>query len=253
MRFFVSLLFSTYTILSTIVTATIAVILWPLPYRFRYFFINAYAHSVVKALTLLCGIRYHVEGQENIPNEPVIIFCKHQSTWETYVLQVIFRNVSFVFKSELLWIPFFGWGLAAMKPISIQRGTGRKAVNQLVSGGKTRLEEGINVVIFPEGTRTKASAPGRYRIGGAVLASETGYPIVPVAHHAGEFWPRKGFIKKPGEITVRVGPKIITKGKNPEQILAEAREWIEAQMPEITQGHYQSKSQKIEKTNSGQV
>ena len=184
---------------------------------------------------------YSIEGRENIPTSPAIIFCKHQSTWETFVLQIIFPKISFVFKNELLWIPFFGWGLATMKPIAIKRGSGKKAVNQLVRGGIRRLKEGICVVIFPEGTRTKASGPGRYRIGGAVLAAESGYPVIPVAHHAGEFWPRKSFVKTPGKITVRIGPAISTTGKTPEAILQECKDWIEAQMPEITQGPYQNK------------
>jgi len=140
-----------------------------------------------------------------------------------------------------LWIPFFGWGLAAMKPIAIKRGAGKIAVRQLVKGGIKRLKEGISVVIFPEGTRTKSTGPGRYRIGGAVLAAESGYPIVPVAHNAGEFWPRKGFIKTPGEVTIRIGPKLETKGKAPDVILEEAKQWIEAQMPDISQGEYKSK------------
>jgi 1-acyl-sn-glycerol-3-phosphate acyltransferase len=240
MRFLGSLLFSTYTILSTIVTALLAIILFPFPYNWRYACINVYASSVIKALTIFCGISYQVEGRENIPNNPFIIFCKHQSTWETFVLQVIFDKISFVFKNELLWIPFFGWGLACMKPIAIKRGSGKKAVNQLVTGGTRRLQEGISVVIFPEGTRTSPTGPGRYRVGGAVLAAESGYPIVPVAHHAGEFWPRKGFLKKPGHITVRIGPVIETKGKTAEVILEEAKQWIEAQMPQITQTSYTS-------------
>jgi len=241
MRLITSLLFSTYTILSTMVTATLSILLLPFPYKYRYSVINIYAVSVVRALTLLCGIRYRVEGEENIPDEPVIIFCKHQSTWETFALQVIFGKISFVFKNELLWIPFFGWGLAAMKPIAIKRGAGKIAVRQLVKGGIKRLKEGISVVIFPEGTRTKSTGPGRYRIGGAVLAAESGYPIVPVAHNAGEFWPRKGFIKTPGEVTIRIGPKLETKGKAPDVILEEAKQWIEAQMPDISQGEYKSK------------
>jgi len=240
MRFLGSLLFSIYTILSTVVTALLCIVLLPFPYGARYFFINIYVISVVKALTLFCGVKYHVEGTENIPDEPVIVFCKHQSTWETFVVQVIFKKISFVFKNELLWIPFFGWGLAAMKPIAIKRGSGKKAVKQLVTGGIKRLKDGNCVVIFPEGTRTKPTGPGRYRVGGAVLAAESGYPVVPVAHHAGEFWARKEFVKHPGEITVRIGPKIETKGKTPEAILAEAKQWIEAQMPEITQGEYKS-------------
>lgn len=238
MRFIGSLLFSIYTILSTILTATICIILFPFPYGLRYFFINLYATSVIHALSLLTGIRYRVEGEENIPDTPVIIFCKHQSTWETFALQVIFHRISFVFKQELLWIPFFGWGLAAMKPIAIHRGSGQKAVKQVISGGIKRLKEGISVVIFPEGTRTKPTGPGRYRVGGAVLAAESGYPVVPVAHHAGEFWPRKGFVKKPGLVTVRIGRAIQTQGKAADEILSEAQSWIEAQMPEITQGEY---------------
>lgn len=237
MRILCSTLFSLYMILSTIITGTLAILLTPFPYKWRYSCINVYAHSIIKILSLLCGIHYSVEGREHIQH-PAIIFCKHQSTWETYILQIIFPPISFVFKSELLWIPFFGWGLAAMKPISIQRGTGHKAVKQLVTGGTKRLQEGLSVVIFPEGTRTHANGPGRYRIGGAVLAAESGYPVIPVAHNAGEFWKRKGFIKKPGHITVRIGPAIMTQGKSPDAILEEAKQWIEAQMPQITQGHY---------------
>ncbi|MBI1423951.1 MAG: 1-acyl-sn-glycerol-3-phosphate acyltransferase [Gammaproteobacteria bacterium] len=237
MLFLRSLLFSVYMIFSTMLTGTMVFLLFPFPYAWRYNIINVYARSIVSALTMLCGIDYKVEGQEHI-QAPAIIFSKHQSTWETYILQLIFPPISFVFKSELLWLPFFGWGLAAMKPISIQRGTGKKAVQQLVQGGIRRLQEGLSVVIFPEGTRTQATGPGRYRIGGAVLAAESGYPVIPVAHNAGEFWRRKGFIKRPGVITVRVGPPIETKGKKPEAILEEARQWIETQMPQITQGQY---------------
>lgn len=241
MRFIRSLLFSSFTITATIITASASILLFPFPYGWRYSCINLYAKSVIKALELLCGISYHVEGLENIPNTPVIIFCKHQSTWETFALQIIFPRISFVFKNELLWIPFFGWGLATMKPIAIKRGSGQKAVRQLVTGGIRRLQEGISVVIFPEGTRTKATGPGRYRIGGAVLAAESQFPVIPVAHHAGEFWPRKAFLKKPGKITIRVGPAIETRDKSPDVILQECRDWIEAQMPALTQGPYHPK------------
>lgn len=241
MRLLTSTLFSVYTIVTTMLTGLVTVLLMPLPYRIRYSIINLYARSVVRVLAMLCGITYHVEGREHIQH-PAIIFCKHQSTWETYGLQVIFPPISYVFKQELFWIPFFGWGLFAMKPIAIQRGSGRKAVRQLVTGGMQRLKEGLSVVIFPEGTRTRASGPGRYKIGGAVLAAESGYPVIPVAHNAGEFWARKSFIKRPGHITVRIGPAIDTQGKKPEDILDEAKAWIEAQMPEITQGVYQSES-----------
>jgi 1-acyl-sn-glycerol-3-phosphate acyltransferase len=239
MLFLRSLLFSLYMIASTILIGTLAILFFPLPYKIRYAMINIYATSIVQVLRIVCGVRYQVEGRENI-RHPALIFSKHQSTWETYILQLIFPPISFVFKSELLWVPFFGWGLAAMKPISIDRGSGRKAVRQLVNGGIKRLRENLSVVIFPEGTRTQPTGPGRYRIGGAVLAAESGYPVIPVAHNAGECWRRKSFIKRPGLITVRIGPAIESKGKTPEAILAAARDWIEAQMPDITQGPYQS-------------
>jgi len=241
MRLVQSVLFSAYTILATIITATTAMLLIPFPYTWRYACINLYARSVIKVLTLLCGITYEVQGRENIPDYPVIIFCKHQSTWETFALQVIFNRISFIFKSELLWIPFFGWGLACMKPIAIKRGAGKVAVNQLVTGGTRRLQEGISVVIFPEGTRTRPTGPGRYRVGGAVLAAESGYPVIPVAHNAGEFWPRKGFIKRPGHIKIRIGEPIQTRDKTAEAILAEVKQWIEAQMPSVTSGPYTEK------------
>ena len=242
MPFIGSVLFSLYLMVTTIIVALICFVLFPFPYHLRYLVINLYATSVVKVLSFLCGLKYTIEGAENIPDEPVIVFCKHQSTWETFVVQMIFPALSFVFKQELFWIPFFGWGLAAMKPVAIKRGSGKKAVKQLVTKGRQRLEEGLCVVIFPEGTRTNPTGPGRYRIGGALLAAESGYSVVPVAHHAGEFWPRKSFIKRPGHVTVRVGPLITTKDKTAEAILEEAKNWIEAQMPEITQGRYTQNS-----------
>ena len=163
-----------------------------------------------------------------------IVFAKHQSTWETIALQKIFPQQVWVAKRELLWIPFFGWGLALMKAISIKRGTGQAAVQQLVTEGKSRLDEGLWVIIFPEGTRIPPGKKGRYRIGGAVLAEQSGYPIVPVAHNAGEYWPRRSFIKRPGTIQVRIGRPITPAGRSAQEILDVASAWIEERMAEIT-------------------
>jgi 1-acyl-sn-glycerol-3-phosphate acyltransferase len=135
-----------------------------------------------------------------------------------------------VLKRELLKVPFFGWGLAAIRPIAIDRAAGRAAVEQLTSQGRERLRSGRCVMIFPEGTRVRPGETQRYRMGGAVLASETNAPVVPVAHNAGELWPRHSFIKWPGEITVAIGPPIDTTGKTADQINTEAREWIESRM-----------------------
>lgn len=240
MRLIRAILFSAFLILNTVFTAIVCLILSPFPVRLRYYATTLYSNSTLFALALICGVKYTVEGREHLPDSPVIIFCKHQSTWDTYLIQTLFFELSFVFKQELLWLPFFGWGLATMKPVAIKRGTGRKAVNQVVNKGTARLNAGINVIIFPEGTRTAANGPGKYHIGGAILAEKSGFPIIPIAHNAGEFWPRKGFLKKPGTIKVRIGPLIYTEGKKAEDILEEARVWIESQMIEITEGPYEA-------------
>lgn len=185
-------------------------------------------------LGLLCNLRADIQGKENIIDESAVIMCKHQSTWETLMLQIEFPELRWVLKRELLRVPFFGWGLAMTEPIAIDRGTGRKAVGQMVEQGRKKLEDGYWVVVFPEGTRTKPGVPHRYKLGGAILATETGHPVVPVAHNAGEYWPRHSFIKWPGRIQVRIGPAISTKGKPPEQVIKEVRAWIETEMETIS-------------------
>ncbi len=179
-------------------------------------------------------MRYQVEGVENIPEGNAVIMCKHQSTWETLALQVIFPPQVWVMKRELLKVPFFGWGLAMLEPIAIDRKARGKARQQLIEQGTQRLEAGRWVVIFPEGTRIPPGKKGRYALGGASLAHSSGYPVVPMAHNAGEFWPRRQFTKQPGTIQVRIGPLIEGKDKSVEEINAEVEAWIEGQMQEIT-------------------
>ena len=200
----------------------------------RWQLVQVWVHFILWWLKVTCKLTYEVQGTEHIGADAGIVFSKHQSTWETIALQQIFPIQVWVAKRELMWIPFFGWGLALMKCIHIKRGTGKAAVKQLVTQGKARLDEGIWIVIFPEGTRIPAGKRGRYRIGGAVLADKTGYPIIPVAHNAGEYWPRRSFIKRPGVIQVRIGAPIDPAGKSAQQILEQASEWIEARMEEIT-------------------
>jgi 1-acyl-sn-glycerol-3-phosphate acyltransferase len=186
-------------------------------------------------LEITCQLRYVVDGKGNIPQYgPAIVFAKHQSTWETLALQRIFPSQIWVAKRELLWIPFFGWGLSMMKPIAIKRGTGRAAVMQLISQGRERLKEGLWVIIFPEGTRVPPGQKGRYRIGGAILAEHSGCPVLPVAHNAGEYWPRHSFIKQPGTIQVRIGRLITPGDRSAQEIMNEAETWIESTMSEIT-------------------
>jgi len=206
----------------------------PLSLAKRWAMLQVWVHFILWWLKLTCKLDHAVQGTEHITAKPAIVFAKHQSTWETIALQEIFPLQVWVAKRELMWVPFFGWGLALMKCIHIKRGTGKAAVKQLVNQGRARLEDGNWIVIFPEGTRIPAGHKGRYRVGGAVLAEQTGYPIVPVAHNAGEYWPRRSFIKRPGTIQVRIGKPISPVGKTAQQILNEAAGWIEERMAEIT-------------------
>jgi 1-acyl-sn-glycerol-3-phosphate acyltransferase len=207
---------------------------FPVSHARRWALVQTWVRFVLWWLKVTCRLTYEVQGSEHIGQEAAIVFSKHQSTWETVALQAIFPRQVWVGKKELMSIPVFGWGLALMKCIAIERGSGRAAVSQLVTQGTARLQEGTWVVIFPEGTRIPPGKKGRYRIGGAVLAEQSGYPIVPVAHNAGEYWPRRSFIKHPGVIQVRIGAPIYADGKTAQQILDEAADWIENRMAEIT-------------------
>jgi len=220
--------------LSIALFATLLLFTFPFSLATRWALLQHWVKFTIWWLDLTCRLKHEVQGLEHISEGPAIVFAKHQSTWETIALQSIFPLQVWVAKRELMWLPFFGWGLALMKCIAIKRGTGRAAIKQLVQQGKARLDEGIWIVIFPEGTRIPPGQKGEYRIGGAILAQKTGYPIVPVAHNAGEYWPRRSFIKQPGVIQVRVGAPISTAGKSAQQILEEASGWIEDRMAEIT-------------------
>jgi 1-acyl-sn-glycerol-3-phosphate acyltransferase len=228
-----SFLFNALLWLSVPPYALLALLTFPLPFRARYRFISGWARMQLWLVERLCGLNYRVEGREHIPRGPAIILAKHQSTWETIALQAIFPPQTWVLKRELMWVPLFGWGLAMLKPIAIDRSAGRKAVEQLIAQGKARLAEGIWVVVFPEGTRVAPGTRKRYGIGGAVLAAETGCPVVPVAHNAGWYWPRRGFLKKPGTIQVAIGPPIDPNGKSAEQIIRAAEQWIENEMSRL--------------------
>jgi len=209
--------------------ALIALASAPLPRMARYRIISGWSRLMLWCLRGLCGIRWNVEGRENLPARPSVILSKHQSAWETLAFQQIFPPQVHVLKRELLWIPFFGWGLALMSPIAINRGRGMAALRQMARRGKERLEQGFWVVVFPEGTRVASGRKRRYQPGGAWLAAHAGAQIVPVAHNAGRFWPRNSFLKYPGEVTVRIGPPIESKGRDPEAINAMAEQWIETQ------------------------
>jgi 1-acyl-sn-glycerol-3-phosphate acyltransferase len=185
---------------------------------------------VTRLTRIIVGISYRVEGLENLPAGPAVILSKHQSAWETIVFQQIFPPLSFVLKKNLLYIPFFGWGLALFSPIAIDRAAGREALKQIEAQGKQRLKSGFWVLIFPEGTRVAPGESGQYQVGGAWLAVKAGVPVVPVAHNAGRCWPKNGFVKYPGEIVVKIGSPIETVGRKATQVAAESEAWIESTM-----------------------
>ena len=197
------------------------------PFHLRFAAVSRWAAFNLWWLRVTCDLDFEVVGRENIPAQAAIILCKHQSAWETLALQMVFPAQAWVLKRELLWIPIYGWGLATLNPIAIDRSAGGRALRQLVRHGRQRLERNIWVVIFPEGTRVAPGQRGIYQPGGALLAAETGRPVIPVAHNAGWFWPRKSFRKHPGLIRMVIGPPIASDGRSAKEITALAEDWIE--------------------------
>ncbi|MDQ5849784.1 MAG: 1-acyl-sn-glycerol-3-phosphate acyltransferase [Pseudomonadota bacterium] len=209
--------------------ALIALATFPLPRMARYRIISGWSLLILFFSRSILGIDWRVEGREHLPSRPSVILAKHQSAWETLAFQHIFPPQVHVLKRELLWIPFFGWGLALMSPIAIDRSRGVAALRTIARRGRERLEQGFWVVVFPEGTRVAPGERREYQIGGAWLAAASGAPVVPVAHNAGRVWPRNAFVKRPGTITVRIGPAIEAADRDPKTINAIAEAWIEEQ------------------------
>ncbi|MDD3883857.1 MAG: lysophospholipid acyltransferase family protein [Gallionella sp.] len=228
-----SLVFLALQFLLTPIFSTLALLTFPFPPLTRYRLISGYARTMVVVLRWVCGIRHEVIGAENLPKEPCVVLCKHQSAWETLALQVIFPPQVWVLKRELLWLPFFGWGLAMTSPIAINRSDGKGAMKQLLKQGKDRLKQGFCVVIFPEGTRVPYGQRGKYKVGGALLAVSSGVPVVPVAHNAGRLWGRNAFSKHPGLVTMSIGKPISTQGRKADEISAEVEAWIENEIQHI--------------------
>ena len=233
MLFLRSGLFFVGQVITAPIFTLIALFALPLNPIARNNLISGWARSMLWWLEVTCNIRYEITGLENIPHSPTIILSKHQSAWETFAFQAIFPTQVYVLKRELLWIPIFGWGLAMSSPIAINRAAGREALKQLVEKGKDRLAKGLWVVIFPEGTRIAPKKRGKYHIGGAWLATHTQTPVLPVAHNAGDFWP-KGFIKTPGVIQMHIGKPIQTTGLKTDALNQQVENWIEAEMETLT-------------------
>ncbi|MDN3525115.1 lysophospholipid acyltransferase family protein [Halomonas sabkhae] len=205
-----------------------------LPLASRYRLLNLYNHFIIAWFRLVCGVRYEIRGRERLPEGACVLLSNHQCEWETVYLQLLKPPVCTVLKKELLNFPIFGWGLRLLHPIALDRSRPSRAMKQVLTQGKQRLEEGLSVLIFPEGTRVDPGQQRRYNKSGAVIACRAGVPVVPVAHNAGERWPGRHWVKQPGRLTLVVGEPIETAGRSAEEVLAETEAWIEAQLSEIS-------------------
>ena len=197
-----------------------------LPFRYRQLCVTTGNRLLISWLRITCGVKVKLVGLENIPDNACVVLSNHQSTWETFFLQYFFVPASVILKRELLWIPFFGWGLYFMRAIAIKRSNPAGAIRQVLKQGKQRLSQGINVVIFPEGTRIRTEQVGSFMTSGAALAKAAGVQILPVRHNAGLCWPAGSWLKNPGTITLSIGPPIDTSKGNPRELTERARQWI---------------------------
>jgi len=202
------------------------------------FMAGLWGRIVIEIARLTCGIRWTVEGQENVPTHPVVMMAKHQSAWETLFMESHFPPQCWIIKRELLWLPFVGWGLMGIRSIAIDRSSGHSAIEQIVEQGTRRMQQGMWVSIFPEGTRIAVGRKGRYGMGGAILATRAGVPILPIAHNAGEYWGRYAFRKHPGTVRFVIGPEIPTAGREAASVNAEVEAWIEGQMRRLNPERY---------------
>jgi len=228
-----SSLFALLQVVASVVVSLLGLLVFPFGPFARYRFITLWNRFVIAAARTICGINYEIRGGENVPDYPVVVMAKHQSAWETIALPVLLPPQALVLKRELLLIPFFGWGLAMLSPIAINRKAGKEALRQIVAQGAARIKQGFCVLIFPEGTRVAPGETGRYGIGGAWLATHMKMPVLPVAHNAGEVWPKNSFLKYPGTLTVSIGPVISSQGKKADALNEEVKAWIESEMKQL--------------------
>lgn len=229
-----SILFTTCFFVSTTLYAVLVlVVCWALPFSGRWRIARSWAALNLWLLKIICNLDFVVEGREHIPADNHVALWKHSSTWETIAQALIFPAQAWVLKRELLWIPIVGWALRLMRPIAINRSAGSAAVRQVISQGQARLDDGVWVVIFPEGTRAQVGEARKYGVSGAMLAIESRRKVVPVAHTAGYFWPRRGWLKKPGTIRVVIGAPIDTQGRETRELNAQVQSWMETTIAAI--------------------
>jgi 1-acyl-sn-glycerol-3-phosphate acyltransferase len=234
MQLLASILFTAFLFLWTFCYAiffVIACALLPFPRRFAL--ARCWATVLLKALKWTCRLDYRVEGRERLPPGCHVALWKHSSSWETIAMSVVFPRQVWVLKRELLWIPVVGWGIRQLHAIAIDRKSGRSAVAQVVAQGQERLAEGDWVIVFPEGTRMPPGQTRRYGVSGTLLAAQAGKLVVPVAHNAGQFWPRRGLLKKPGTVRVVIGAPVMPEGRDVREVNQEIQDWVERTVAEL--------------------
>jgi 1-acyl-sn-glycerol-3-phosphate acyltransferase len=230
-----SLIYSTLMVLGTGVFGVIVLIsaLLPLTLEQRYVVPRTWGLFLTWLAGAICGLKYTIEGQENLPDRPFISLWKHSSTWDTMAQMFVVPPAAWLLKREVTWIPIVGWAVSTYMPIAINRSAGHSAVNQVVTQGRERLASGMGVIVYPEGTRVLPGQTRKYGISGALLATQTGTPVVPIAHNSGYFWRRRSIMKKAGTIRVVIGPPIDPTGMDPRELNNQVQQWIEAKVAEI--------------------
>lgn len=234
MRRLAALLFTGLLVFNTVAGSLWALLLRPFPHRIAYFFsVRCWAVANLWLLRVLCGVSWQVQGLGNLPDRPSVVLMKHSSAFETIAQALLFPRQTWMLKRELLYLPIFGWGLAAMRCIGVDRARGGKAIRSVVRQGRNRIEEGLWVIVFPEGTRVAPGETGSYAPGGSMIASAARCPLVPVAHNAGDHWPRRSAAKTPGTIRIAIGPPLDTDSRGARELTRLAREWIETEVERL--------------------
>jgi len=223
-----------YYIATIIISIVCMTMFWFVPLKRRFFIYSLWCRFVLFWLRVTCGVRYDIQGAENIPGSPVVVLSTHQSAWETIFLYYAISPVCPILKKELLKIPFWGWAMRLQMPIAIDRSKPREAGRSLLVQGRQRLHDGLSVVIFPEGSRSPAGTVKALSRGGAKLAVSANTPVLPVIHNAGVCWPPHTLLKNPGVIRVRFGEVIVSEGKSAAEVTDLYSQWVTANMDIIS-------------------
>jgi 1-acyl-sn-glycerol-3-phosphate acyltransferase len=230
-----SILFTTLLFFGTMAFGVVVLVsaLLPLSPAQRYVIPRQWGLFHTWLAQVVCGLDYVIEGRENLPDRPFVSLWKHSSAWETLAQMFVVPHASWLLKREVLWIPIVGWAVKTYQPIAIDRSAGHSAVNQVVRQGRERLAAGLGVIVYPEGTRMPPGQTRKYGVSGALLAVETGAPVVPIAHNSGYLWRRRSLLKRRGTIYVVIGPPIDPTGLDARAVNEQAQRWIEATIAEI--------------------